>query len=49
MTLVSSRFGDVALFFLLAFYITGSGSSCLVSLCILLVVATKRALFPFSS
>uniref|UniRef100_A0A3Q0KVE2 NADH:ubiquinone reductase (H(+)-translocating) n=1 Tax=Schistosoma mansoni TaxID=6183 RepID=A0A3Q0KVE2_SCHMA len=48
-TLVSSRFGDVALFFLLAFYMTGSGSSCLVSLCMLLVVATKSALFPFSS
>nr|YP_009906249.1 NADH dehydrogenase subunit 5 [Azygia hwangtsiyui]QLH90218.1 NADH dehydrogenase subunit 5 [Azygia hwangtsiyui] len=50
-TLVSSRFGDVALFFILCFSASYSSfdSGVLLGLCFLLVVLTKSACFPFTS
>lgn len=49
-TLISSRFGDVGLFVLVAGYLVGfSCLGTLGSLCFFLVVARKRAVIPFSS
>nr|ADU04579.1 NADH dehydrogenase subunit 5 [Schistosoma turkestanicum] len=48
-TLFSSRFGDVGLFILLAYYILGGGSSVVIILCVGLIIFTKSACFPFIS
>lgn len=48
-TVFASRFGDVALFFLVAFGVLSLGYPIFIGILLVLVVFTKGAMFPFTS